>query len=595
MIDPRLQKGKEPSTTSLTQELSSPELVMLRNNKQHGYNYRERKYGDWTENYEFYRDKVSYNRLTQRQSVNLPLMKKSIKTYLRYIDTMPIIEFQALDNNEQAEIFKNEYWKHIVDVNRMELQDVIDKKQVLLFGRSFAQWQIIDGKVVMTVQDPEDILVSRYTEPHNLHSSRFLIHTHIFSPLSSLDKNPGYDKEAIERLKKWHADKMGLIKSTTNLDMLTQRQEKLQSMGVTDAVTPILGETYVEVSLHFVFRDEFTEGETKYPSQIWLYVEVDDMEILMKKPLEEVIGVTKDHYWRTHFPYDTWADDIERQDFWSDSIADILRQPNKVINSWYSQLVENRTMRNFSMHYYNSSMEGFVPQSYQPIAWGWYGIPVPIGKNISDVIQNVEIPNLDSSQDDIEFVVGMTNEATGASNILQGTPLPGRVQLGVAEMVKQQSEDRIKDTAKFYNQVWKDRGDIFVKLLEAGADKIDAVKIYTKGRNSDRLYEREIGPKDWKNDAGYLCKVWSQEDRNNQNSQSIQKIQLARADMPTNAKLKEIYDKKLLEFSGLPADDIKAIMDVEKQNAAMMAGMPTQPPETPTPQIAPPAPQAPMK
>ena len=44
--------------------------------------------------------------------------------------------------------------------NKMEIQDVIDKKQVMLFGRSFGQWQVIDGKVVWTVQDPEDILVS---------------------------------------------------------------------------------------------------------------------------------------------------------------------------------------------------------------------------------------------------------------------------------------------------------------------------------------------------------------------------------------------------------------------------------------------------
>ena len=297
MIDPRLKRVEAANIKAQEEELTSPEMVMLRNNKQHGYNYRQRKYGDWTENYEFYRDKISYNRLTQRQSVSLPLMKKSIKTYLRYIDSMPIIEFQALDNDEQSETFKNEYWKYLVDFNRMELQDIIDKKQVLIFGRSFAQWQVIDGKVVMTVQDPNDILVSRYTEPHNLHSSRFLIHTHIFEPISSLEKHPEYDKAAIERLKKWHADKMGLIKSKSNLDMLVKREQKLADLGVDDANSPILGETYVEVSLHFVFRDEFTEGETTYPSQIWLYVEVDDMEILMKKPLEEVIGATKDHYW----------------------------------------------------------------------------------------------------------------------------------------------------------------------------------------------------------------------------------------------------------------------------------------------------------
>jgi len=565
MITPPM---KSPGNNPDGVELQSTELQMLERNKLHGYNYRERKYKDWTENYEFYRDKVTYNRLTQRQSVNLPLMKKSLRTIMRYIDNMPVLQFENLDNDKQAELFKNEYWKWTVEHNKMEMQDVIDKKQVLLFGRSFDQWQVIDGRVVCTVQDPEDILVSRYTEPHNIHSSRFLIHTHIFVPLSTLDKNPGYDKAAVKRLQDWHKEKNGLLKSTTNYDMLTQKQQKMSDMGVSDADDPVLGETYVELSLHFVFREE--EGK---PSQIYLYVEADDQEILMKKPLEEVIGVTEDHFFRTHYPYVTWADDLERQDFWSDSIADVLRQPNKVINSWYAQLVENRTMRNFNMHYFNSSLEGFTPQSYSPVPWGWYGIPVPQGKNINDVLQNVEIPELSNTKADIEFIEGMVNETTGASSVLQGTPTEGRVPLGVTQMVAQQSQERIKDTAKFYNQAWSERGEMFIKLLEAAGDKIDAVKIYKKGRNTSNIYSREIGPKDWKSSAGYRCRVWSQEDKDNENNTTIQRLQLAKVNMPMNQKLNEITNKKLLEFSDLPADDVLAIMKEEEMRLQQMQMM----------------------
>lgn len=556
---------KAPGNNPDGVELPSNELEMLRNNKLHGYNFRERKYKDWTENYEFYRDKVIYNRLTQRQSVNLPLMKKSLRTILRYVDNMPVLQFENLDNDKTAELFKNEYWKWTVEQNKMEMQDVIDKKQVLLFGRSFDQWQVIDGKVVMTVQDPEDILVSRYTEPHNIHSSRFLIHTHIFVPLSTLQQNTGYDQEAVKRLQDWHREKMGLIKSTDNFDMLTQKQTKMADMGVTDAHEPVLGETYIELSLHFVFR------EVNGKSHIYLYVEADNQEILMKKPLEEVIGVTKDHYFQTHYPYVSWADDLERQDFWSDSVADVLRQPNKVINSWYAQLVENRTMRNFNMHYFNSSLEGFTPQSYSPVPWGWYGIPVPAGKNISDVLQNVEIPELTNTKADIEFIEGMVNETTGASSVLQGTPTPGRVPLGVTEMVAQKSQERIKDMAKFYNQAWLERGEMFIKLLEAAGDKIDAVKIYKKGRNTSNIYMREIGPEDWKSKAGYRCKVWSQEDKNSKDSASIQKMQLAKANMPMNQKLNEVLNRKLLEFSDLPADEVKAILDEEEMRLQQLA------------------------
>lgn len=561
--------------TTEGEQLTSPELVMLRKNKLHGYNYRRRKYNDWTENYEFYRDKVQYNRLTQRQSVNLPLMKKTIRTMLRYVDNMPVLQFENLDDDKQAEVFKNEYWKWTVEQNKMEMQDIIDKKQVMLFGRSFDQWQVIDGKVVMTVQDPEDILVSRYTEPHNIHSSRFLIHTHIFVPLSTLSQDKNLDQKAIAELQRWHANKIGLIKSNTNFDMLVQKNKKLTDMGVYDALAPILGETYIELSLHFVKRETETDERGKViPTQIFLYVEAENQVILMKKPLEEVIGVTSDHYFQSHYPYVSWADDIERQDFWSDGVADILRQPNKVVNSWYSQMVENRTMRNFNMHYYNSSLEGFQPQSYSPIAWGWYGIPVPNGQNINDVLQNVEIPELTNSKSDIEFISGMVNEASGASSILQGTPLPGRVPLGVVQFVAQQSQDRIKDMSKFYTQAWIDRGEMFVKMVEAAASRLDAVKIYKKGKNTSSIFTRIIAPADWKTKSGYKVRVWSQDDKNSKDSTTIQKLQLAKGNMPDNPKLNEVYNRKLLEFADLPADEVKTIMDFEEQKAKMLASNP---------------------
>ena len=55
-----------------------PEVTMLQNNRNEGYNYKYRRSIDWTETYELYRDKVIVNRLTQRQSVNLPIMKGQI-------------------------------------------------------------------------------------------------------------------------------------------------------------------------------------------------------------------------------------------------------------------------------------------------------------------------------------------------------------------------------------------------------------------------------------------------------------------------------------------------------------------------------------
>lgn len=544
--------------------LPTPELTMLKNNKTSGYNYRERRHDPWKEIYELYRDKVTINRLTQRQSVNLPLMKQSVKTLLKDVDDMPVIQFENLDNDKDAEILKNEFWKLTVDENKMEIQDIVDKKQVFFYGRSFDQWQVVDGKVKMTVQDPMDMLVSRYTDPFDLHSSRFLIHTHIFKPFSYLENNPAYDQAKVAELKKWYGTETGLIKARENNNMLNEKNEKMEEMGVDDVNNPILGEVIVELTMHFVFRHEDGEKE----DQIYLYVEADDQVILLKEKLETVIGTTKDHYFRTHYPYVSWADDVERQDFWSDGIGDTVRTPNKVLNSWFSQMVENRTLRNFGMNYYDSSIEGFTPPTNQPpIPGGWYPLP---GKP-SEVYQKVDVPDLSESLDEMSFLITMIEKATGATATQQGMTQEKQITLGEVQLALGEAKERIKGMSKFYTQAWKDRGMLFDRLCEAAGDKIAAVKIHKRGRNSTEMFSREIAPKDWMSKEGYAVKVWSQDEKNAQTTKELEKLNAVKANMPDNPKLDEVYKRKLLEFANLKPDEVNTIMEYEEKKSAMLA------------------------
>ena len=579
--------------------LVSPELQMLKNNRDEGYNYKYRRTIDWNETYELYRDKVTYNRLTQRQSVNLPIMKGQIRTLLKDVDDMPVIYFQNLSNDKQKELFKNEYWKFTVEKNNMELQDIVDKRQVLLFGRSFDQWQIKDGRVVMTVQDPADIIVSRYTNPFDLHSSRYLIHVNIFVPLSSLKKNPDYDQALVAELEAYFETKNGIVKADANQKELTDKNQKMRDLGVPDVDDPVLGETYVELAMHFVYRDNEFEDEVdekgkvlkdakgnakkrEMPTQIFLYVVAENMKTLLKKPLEKIIGVTKDHFWRNHFPYCSWADDLERQDFWSDAVGDMIRQPNKILNSWFSQLVENRTLRNFGMHYYNSNLEGFNPQTMQPIPWGWYGIPVPANGNLDSVMKKVDVPDLSEAIDEMNFLIQITEKASGATAGQQGVPSERQITLGEFKATLIEAKERVKGMSKFYTPVWKQRGEMFIKLVEAAPDKLDIQSLYKKGRNSDNMYSRDVAPKDWMDNLGYTCKVWSQDEKDANDINTLTKQNAVKSAMPDNPKVNEIYQRKLLEWADYTPDEINEIMQIEEekrqaileaaQNAANAAG-----------------------
>lgn len=564
------------------------ETQQLLNNKTDGYKYRERRQADWLENYTLGRDKVIVNRLTQRQSVNIPLIKMAVQTLLKDVDDMPVLFFENLDNNKDAEIFKNEYWKYTVEQNHMDLQDIVDKRQVFYFGRSFDQWQIVDGKVKMTVQDPEDILVQRYCDPFNIHSSRFLIHDHIFVPLTVLKDNPDYDKAALGDLERWLGTNDGIIAVADNESSLQQKNLKLSQMGLSDVDSPIHGETYIELSMHFVYDKQ--EGNDY--EELFLKVVAQDMKIIFNKPLEQVIGVTKDNFWRDHFPYCSWADQLERQDFWSDAVADSLRQINKVINAWYSQEVENRTLANLKMHFWDGTAPGaenFQPQTWQPQGFGFYKVPGDPNKILKSVDVNPTPGNLEA----IEFLITIGEKVSGATAGQQGVAEQRQVTLGQFKATLSEAKERVKGMAKFYVPAWKERGLIFTKLLEAGGDKIDAVKVYKKGRNTDNIYEREIAPGDWASEAGYRCRVWSQAEKNEKDSESLEKNNAVKANMPDNPIVDTVFKKKLLEFGDYTPDEINEAMKYEEekrqamiqqaqmeQQMAMASGQPV-PPQAP--------------
>ena len=327
--------------------------------------------------------------------------------------------------------------------------------------------------------------------------------------------------------------------------------------------------------MHFVYRNNEKDAKgNKMPEQIFLYVEAENMEILQKAPLEELIGETKDHYFRNHFPYISWADDLEKQDVWSDSIGDITRNPQKVANAWWSQKVENRTLRNAGLKYYDASIEGFVPPSNMPIvAGGWYPLP---GKP-QDVFQNVDIPELTGTIEDLSFLLSIVEKATGATSTQQGVTDQKQITLGEIKLALVEAKERIKGMSKFYTQAWKDRGEMFYKLIEAAPDQIDSVKIYKKGRNTDDIYSREISPKDWQTEAGYRCRVWSQDEKNREDENTLQKQTAVRQSMPDNPKVTEIYQRKLLEWAGYTPDQINEVMEYEQEKRdALMAQLAQQ-------------------
>ena len=81
---------------------TDPNMEVIQMEKESAYTFRKRRHPAWTDNYTLYRGIVIPNRLTQRQSVHVPLMKYAVGSIMKEVDTPPEMYFKNLDNNHLA-------------------------------------------------------------------------------------------------------------------------------------------------------------------------------------------------------------------------------------------------------------------------------------------------------------------------------------------------------------------------------------------------------------------------------------------------------------------------------------------------------------
>jgi hypothetical protein len=316
--------------------------------------WRERRHQAWTDNYELYRNTVITNRLTQRQSVNVPWMKSTIRTLLSKTGEAAEMDFEDLANDGRRSIKMQAYWEKCAEESKYDLLDVVDKKNVGLQGRSHTMLNIVDGMIQLTVHDCFDVLVDRYCLPWNIDTARRITLVGIYRSLGELELNPVYSKEAITRLRQFFATQKSLVIAGQNSLIVADRAQRMTDLGVPDVQNPILGQTYVE--LNICFRKVWYPDEQNHI--IHVVVTANGSEILSDKPLRDILEIN-------FFPFTSWGDDIEATDYWMDGAGDIVRVPNQIANAYFSQMTEMGILRGYGMNFYDAkAQEGWSPVGY---------------------------------------------------------------------------------------------------------------------------------------------------------------------------------------------------------------------------------------
>lgn len=521
----------------------------LSNERRVAREFQERKHEHWNENYQLYRNKVKTNRLTQRQAVNIPLMKETIKTLISRIDDAPNVDWKELAGDEVKEIIYQEIWNDAFRKKKFEWVDVIDKKNVLLYGLAVKKLNITETGVDVTPMDVFDIVFDPLTSPIDIESSRFIIHQNIYRSLREILADERYSKKGKDELRKWALSNDALIQSMNNKEALDAKNERLEAMGLDSGEFDKFSGGDVVVNLTEHYSRFWNASTKKFEKRVIVYAQ-DDLELLDEK-LEDLIGVD---FW----PFVVWSEDPEVNDIYADSVADLVRVPNKILNVWFSQQVENRTLQNFQMHWYDATIQGYQPQTYEPGP----GRMLPAPGDPNKTIMPVQINGLDETFTAIDFLIRIVERGSGATAIEKGVSEKKNITLGEVEMLVGKAAERTVSMQKFYRGSWYELATKWDALMQA--NKIQKVTLFKKNKDG-KIFPKVAYKSDWKSEAGYEPIVSSTSEHEEEQVKGIQKWSYVMSLFPQNGALRKIAAKRALEIVDLTPEEMHEVEDAEKE------------------------------
>lgn len=523
---------------------------LLRENEA-AYEFRKRRHDAWDEIYELNRNKPKTNRLTQRQAVNIPLMRETLKTLHSKVDDPPKIDWKELSGDEYAERLLQEQWDMDTHDCNIDGVDAVDKKNVLAYGRGFKMLNWVNNRVKVTAHDVHDVLIDPMVDPQDIDSARYIIRTNIFRPLREVIADERYEKEGRDAVQDHVNSTHGQIMAGETEEQYTARLERMRNMGVTtdDAFgTFAAGDVMIRLTEHFTML--WDVKRQKFVRYVCTYA--NDSVLLRKKPLKEALGID---FW----PFVTWADDQETDDFWSDGTGDLVLTPNKIVNVWFSQLVENRTLRNFGMYWYDSTVQDYIPQVFEP----GQGRLLPAPGNPHETLMPVEISGLDDTMNAIDFVIKIVERGSAATAIDKGTSERSQITLGEVEMLVGKAMERTAAIAKAYRRSWEDLAMKWYGLMEANAT---TARTLTKFGTSGKAYPKVIYPGDWKTKAGYRALSRSSSEQDDEKTRTIQRLAYLKAQYPQNKALRRLSIGRELDIINFSPEEIREIEEEETQN-----------------------------
>lgn len=523
-----------------------------RREKDQSADFKQRRLQQWNDNNDLFRDKVFTNRLTQRQAVNIPIIRDTIQNWISKVDETPELYFETRgvgNKDKDGELILNEVWNTFYETEKLDILDNLEKKVVGLQGRAFKYLYMKNNRVKIAIVDPYDIDVDPRVNPLDLNTAQYFNHKHIFVPLRTILANPSYEASAKAELKIYLDSKQGLLEAARSDEEAQMRRQRLENLGAHNFDDYRASDVMIELNRsHKLLWDKETKSLQRF-----LIVFALDKVVLYKKKLKEAVGID-------YLPYSSWASDPDINDIWSDSIADNVRGMNKVINMYFSQDLENRALRNYGMFFFDTKNGQFTPRGFEAKPFGMYGVP----GNPAEVMQQMQIQPLADTQNTMEYLKNLIQSSVAQTPTERGVQEKNSATLGEVQLSFQQSQTRQQVVAKQYRNAWKETGRIFYDLLNENTR--GQFKLYKKNMDGD-YQSKLVGKNDWYTPAGYECKVRLKTEKDEADDIELRKVAYIKNSFQTNPVALKIAKRKELELIGWTPEEVDEVLQAEDVQA----------------------------
>lgn len=502
---------------------------------EHDLKYRNKREPSWADVEDLYFGNKKKS-LVSRANVHIPKVHGTVETFVAKIDAPPFINYEAMEEGDKPKAEKmNALLRRDMNKGDWELKDLLGKKEAALYGRCIYKKYSSTKNNFTDHMENVDVL-DFYIDPmaggaFPMENAKNMGQDNIIKSIYDLQDSDLYDQKAVKRIAR-------KLKSDSDVDnRYRSRTTRQYALGLSDAVLTTAD------SIRFIEHYRYHKGE--------LYLALIAPEFKEAVRVEKVV----DALGFDDFPFISWAVFPRLFEFWTPSVAELVKEANKIQNVIISQILDNTTFRNYGMKAYDMTKIDSVAE-LTPRPMGTIGV----NGNPKDIIQDISFQDITPSLQVYNLMETAFDKETGVTGQSKGMPNSKRMSATEFAGLLDETADRFFTANRTYRHALRRIAKLYQQGVEANMRRDQRVRILgTNGFEWDK-----VSPKDAEAEFDISISTGATKEQEGIANKQLFREYIVGA--RKNERLNQAFlDEKEAQNAGLTPEEVQRVVNPEME------------------------------